>query len=39
MAWFTERSAGLVRTSIGHAITLVFTFYLLFYFLVIGTPR
>jgi predicted PurR-regulated permease PerM len=33
MAWFTERSAGLVRASIGHAITLVLTFYLLFYFL------
>lgn len=33
MAWLTERSADLVRASIGHAITLVLTFYLLFYFL------
>jgi len=32
-AWFAERSAAVIRASLGHAITLVLTFYLVFYFL------
>jgi predicted PurR-regulated permease PerM len=32
-AWVTERSAALVRASVGQAVTLVLTFYVTFYFL------
>jgi predicted PurR-regulated permease PerM len=32
-SWVTERSGGFIRASVGHAVTLVLTFYLVFYFL------
>lgn len=32
-SWATERSGKFIRASVGHAVTLVLTFYLVFYFL------